>query len=169
MVELSGGRILIDDVDVSKLGLFTLRSRLAIITQDPMLVSATIRYNLDPFGSQTDAEIWSVLEMISMKDVVQDLGNGLDSQVHDGGQNFSVGQRQLLCLARALLCDAKVMILDEATAAIDHETDELVQSAIRMCMKDCTLITIAHRLQTVMNSDQVRKKPTHVLKERMEF
>ncbi|KAL5244983.1 hypothetical protein ACI65C_012393 [Semiaphis heraclei] len=155
IVEAAEGSILIDGVDISKIGLHTLRNRLTIIPQDPVLFSGTLRINLDPTNSNTDAQLWNALELAHLKAYVVGLSGGLDYEVSEGGENLSVGQRQLVCLARALLKKTKILVLDEATAAIDLETDDLIQKTIRTEFKDCTILTIAHRLNTIMDSDKV--------------
>lgn len=127
IIESAGGSIVIDNQDISKLGLHALRSRLTIIPQDPVLFSGSLRINLDPFGHQSDDDIWRALELAHLKTFVKGLTAGLNHEVAEGGENLSVGQRQLICLARALLRKTKVLILDEATAAVDLETDDLIQ------------------------------------------
>lgn len=127
IIEGAGGEILIDGVDIAKIGLHSLRSRLTIIPQDPVLFSGTLRMNVDPFKVYTDDQIWTALENAHLKSFVKGLGEGINHMVSEGGENLSVGQRQLVCLARALLRKTKVLILDEATAAIDFETDDLIQ------------------------------------------
>ncbi|XP_035658055.1 multidrug resistance-associated protein 5-like [Branchiostoma floridae] len=155
LVEAAEGTINIDGVDISKIGLSALRSKLSIIPQDPVLFVGTVRYNLDPFSQYSDDQIWKALERVYMDDAIRALDLKLNSAVVENGENFSVGERQLMCMARALLRNSKILILDEATAAIDSETDTLIQTTIHEAFEDCTMLTIAHRLNTVMTSDRV--------------
>ncbi|XP_045132970.1 multidrug resistance-associated protein 5-like isoform X4 [Portunus trituberculatus] len=155
LVELTAGSIRIDGIDISTVGLEDLRSRLSIIPQDPVLFIGTVRYNLDPFERHSDEEIWSALEQTYMKDRISCLNLGLSSCVVENGENFSVGERQLLCMARVLLRNSKILFLDEATAAIDAETDIKIQKTLKNAFKSCTMITIAHRLNTVMLCSRV--------------
>ncbi|XP_043991808.1 ATP-binding cassette sub-family C member 2-like [Gambusia affinis] len=155
IIEAAEGRILIDNVDISTIGLHDLRNRLTIIPQDPVLFSGTLRMNLDPFDKFSDEDLWRVLELSHLKDYVAGLKEGLQHEVAEGGENLSVGQRQLLCLARALLRKSRILILDEATAAVDLETDDLIQNTIRKEFSHCTVLTIAHRLHSIMDSSRV--------------
>eukprot|EP01029_Cantina_marsupialis_P002873 TRINITY_DN1275_c0_g1_i4.p1 TRINITY_DN1275_c0_g1~~TRINITY_DN1275_c0_g1_i4.p1 ORF type:complete len:1316 (+),score=553.55 TRINITY_DN1275_c0_g1_i4:63-4010(+) len=155
MTEASGGKIIIDDEDISKIGLETLRSSLAIIPQDPVLFVGSVRMNLDPFNNFSDDELWEALRRCHMKDVILSRNNALDADVTEGGENFSVGERQLLCLGRALLRHAKVIVMDEATASVDFDTDSVIQETVRKEFSDSTVLTIAHRLPTIIDYDLI--------------
>ncbi|XP_077300828.1 ATP-binding cassette sub-family C member 4-like [Arctopsyche grandis] len=145
------GNIIVDEIETGKLSLQDLRSRISIIPQEPVLFSASVRYNLDPFNKFDDASLWHSLEAVELKDAVP----SLDFHVSERGSNFSLGQRQLICLARAILRNNKILVLDEATANVDPQTDAFIQKTIRDKFKHCTVLTIAHRLNTIMDSDRV--------------
>ncbi|XP_026399581.1 ABC transporter C family member 10-like [Papaver somniferum] len=155
LIEPVRGKIIIDGIDISRIGLHDLRSRLGIIPQDPRLFMGTVRYNLDPLSRHTDQEIWEVLDKCQLRETVQEKENGLDSSVHQDGVNWSMGQRQLFCLGRVMLRRSQILILDEATASVDNATDSILQKTIQTEFASCTVITVAHRIPTVMDSTMV--------------
>uniref|UniRef100_A0A2K5I723 ATP binding cassette subfamily C member 9 n=1 Tax=Colobus angolensis palliatus TaxID=336983 RepID=A0A2K5I723_COLAP len=155
MVDIFDGKIVIDGIDISKLPLHTLRSRLSIILQDPILFSGSIRFNLDPECKCTDDRLWEALEIAQLKNMVKSLPGGLDAVVTEGGENFSVGQRQLFCLARAFVRKSSILIMDEATASIDMATENILQKVVMTAFADRTVVTIAHRVHTILTADLV--------------
>jgi len=155
LVEPAFGEVSIDGKDILRLGLEDLRSRISIIPQDPVLFTGTVRFNLDPFEEHGDDAVWHALDRAHLAPHIRTLPLGLDAEVEEAGRNFSMGERQLLCLARALLRHSRILLLDEATSAVDQYTDGLVQDTIRAEFKNCTVLTIAHRLDTIIDYDRV--------------
>ncbi|KAI4375002.1 hypothetical protein MLD38_012926 [Melastoma candidum] len=155
LVEPAGGRICIDGLDITTIGLKDLRMKLSVIPQEPTLFQGSVRTNMDPLGLYSDSEIWNALEKCQLKATISSLPNLLDSSVSNEGENWSVGQQQLFCLGRVLLQQNRILVLDEATASVDSATDALVQRIIRQEFAECTVITVAHRVPTVVDSDMV--------------
>uniref|UniRef100_A0A914C5U5 ABC-type glutathione-S-conjugate transporter n=1 Tax=Acrobeloides nanus TaxID=290746 RepID=A0A914C5U5_9BILA len=165
LIDVEEGTVYIDDYDISKIGLYDLRSKLTIVPQDPLLFSGTLRMNLDPYEQYDDSIIWDVLRLTHMYSFIESLPEKLQHKISEGGDNLSVGQRQLICLARALLRKSKILILDEAAASVDMETDQLVQKTIREQFGNCTVLTIAHRLHSAVENDRLMVLEDGMIKE----
>ncbi|XP_023230117.1 multidrug resistance-associated protein 4-like [Centruroides sculpturatus] len=149
------GIITVDGIDTKNIGLRDLRSKISIIPQDPVLFTGPLRRNIDPFNEYSEEMLWQAIEEVQLKDVIKNLPGGIDTHLTEGGRNFSVGERQLICLARTILCQNKILVMDEATSNIDKMTDTRIQKIIRENFKSCTVLTIAHRLNTIIDSDRV--------------
>uniref|UniRef100_A0AAR2JHX0 ATP-binding cassette, sub-family C (CFTR/MRP), member 9 n=1 Tax=Pygocentrus nattereri TaxID=42514 RepID=A0AAR2JHX0_PYGNA len=165
MVDVFEGKIIIDGIDICKLPLQTLRSRLSIILQDPVLFSGSIRFNLDPERTCSDDRLWEALEIAQLKNMVKTLPGGLDAVITEGGENFSVGQRQLFCLARAFVRKSSILIMDEATASIDMATENILQKVVMTAFADRTVVTIAHLVSSILEAEQVLVFSTGILVE----
>ena len=155
ILEATEGKILIDGVDISTLGLEILRHNLTIIPQDPALMEGSLRYNIDPLEKSEDNEIIKVMQKIGFDYIIKRDKNGLNQEISEGGSNLSVGEKQLICITRAILRKSKIIIMDEATASIDINTENIIQKAINNLLNDSTILTIAHRIKTVLNSDRI--------------
>ncbi|XP_038066967.1 ATP-binding cassette sub-family C member 8-like [Patiria miniata] len=155
IIQTFQGSVFVDNIDIASLPLLQLRSRLAIIPQDPVLFTGTIRFNLDARNEHDDRALWEALEIAQLRETVSELDLGLNAMVTEGGENFSVGQRQLFCLARAFLRKTRILVMDEATASIDLETDKILQQVVATAFEDRTVLTIAHRVQTILDSDRI--------------
>ncbi|XP_067119202.1 ATP-binding cassette sub-family C member 4-like [Centruroides vittatus] len=159
------GTITIDGIDTKNIGLRDLRSKISIIPQDPVLFTGPLRRNIDPFNEYSEEMLWQAIEEVQMKDVIKNLPGGIDTHLTEGGRNFSVGERQLICLARTILCQNKILVMDEATSNIDKMTDTCIQKIIQENFKSCTVLTIAHRLHTIIDSDRVMVLHSGVIQE----
>jgi ATP-binding cassette subfamily C (CFTR/MRP) protein 1 len=155
ILEATEGKILIDDVDISTLGLEILRNNLTIIPQDPALMEGSLRYNIDPLNKKTDNDIIKVMQKIGFDYIIKRDKDGLYQEISESGSNLSVGEKQLICITRAILRKSKIIIMDEATASIDYITEEIIQKAIDELLVDSTFITIAHRIKTILNYDKI--------------
>ena len=155
ILEALKGKILIDDIDISTIGLDKLRKSLTIIPQDPALIEGTLRYNIDPLNNYTDEEIINVIKKINFGYIIEKNKDGLKQEVSEGGTNLSVGEKQLICITRAILRKSKIIIMDEATASIDYETEGIIQKSIDELLKGSTILTIAHRIKTIIKYDKI--------------
>jgi ATP-binding cassette subfamily C (CFTR/MRP) protein 4 len=155
MLCIHSGKIIIDNIDIHEIPLEISRSIFAIVPQEPHLFSGTLRYNLDRLNKFSDQEIWHALAEVQLAEYIKTLPNQLNYKIQEKGENFSVGQRQLICMARAILSHAKVILMDEATASVDYKTETLIQHAIHNTFAQKTMIIIAHRLETLKTVDHV--------------
>merc|ERR1711953_1525806 len=155
LIESNQGAIEIDGINIARVELMNLRSKISMIPQDPVLFAGPLRYSLDPANQYSDAELWRALDSIGMKSHVEGMPSGLEATIEGGGENLSAGQRQLLCMARALLEKPKLLIMDEATSNIDGKSDGKIQVMLKEAFKDCTVLTIAHRIDTILWYDKV--------------
>ena len=155
ILEATQGKIMIDDVDISSVGLDKLRHNLTIIPQDPALMEGTLRYNIDPLDKSSDNDIINIMEKIGFDYIVKRNNEGLNQEIAEGGSNLSVGEKQLICITRAILRKSKIIIMDEATANIDYKTEEMIQKAVSDLLNDSTFLTIAHRIKTIINYDKI--------------
>ena len=153
ILEADSGRILIDDIDISKLDLFSLRENISIIPQEPTLIKGSLKYNIDPYHNYTDEEISSLISEIGFNSFISD--KSLDYKIEENGSNLSVGERQLVCIVRAFLKQNRIIVMDEATSSIDFKTENIIQNAISKLMNNCTIITIAHRIKTIIDYDRI--------------
>lgn len=149
------GSIFIDGIDIRTISLDDLRSRLSLIPQNPILFSGTLRYNIDPLGQFSDEQCFSALESVQMKEFAVNHPNGLDLFIGESGSNLSVGQRQLICIARAILKKSQILLIDEGTANVDYQTDQIIQQVISQMFSDRTILTIAHRLNTIRHCHRI--------------
>ena len=155
VVEAYEGKILIDGVDISQVGLADLRDRVTVIPQEPVLFNNTLRFNLDPDGKHKDEEIINLLERASIEELLARDGNGLDFKITEGGSNLSAGEKAIICICRAILRKNKIVLVDEATASTDVNTEEIIQKLFHEEFKESTVLTVAHRLNTIINSDKI--------------
>lgn len=155
LIERVSGSIVIDGFNIDEIKLKDLRSNVTIIAQDVTLFRDTIRFNLDPFQEYKDAQLWNILKAVNLYETFHSTADGLDHIITDDGKNLSSGQKQLICLARAILKKTKILILDEATATIDHKTDELIQKLIKTQFADSTILSVAHRIDTILDYDRI--------------
>jgi len=153
ILEADSGRILIDDIDISKIDLFSLRENISIIPQEPTLIKGSLKYNIDPYHNYTDEEISTLISEIGFENFMSD--KNLDYKIEENGSNLSVGERQLVCIVRALLKQNRIIVMDEATSSIDFKTENIIQNAIAKLMNNCTIITIAHRIKTIIDYDKI--------------
>ena len=155
ILESLKGKILIDGIDISTIGLQKLRKSLTILPQDSTIVDGTLRYNIDPVGNYSDELIEEIMKKIGFYHIIENNQSGLDQRVTENGSNLSIGEKQMICITRAILRKSKIIVMDESTASIDYQTEETILKAINEFLKNSTIITIAHRIKTIINYDKI--------------